>query len=340
MHLPRFEYRSPETKDEAIAILSEVKEDAKIIAGGTDILPAMKQGRIPPKCLVNIKRIKGLAYIKNGKEDISIGALTTLNSIEESSLIQEKFPMLAKAAEDVGAPQHRNAGTIGGNICLNTRCWYYNQSHFFRQCRPVCYKFGVEDDTCQLFPTRKGKGNICYSVYSGDTASSLIALEAKIKIAGPEGERALPLMDLYTGDGKNPIALAPGEILTEVIIPNPPLFSSGIYLKYRAREAIDFPLVGVAVNIALTAEDGVCEKARIVIGAIASKPVQLPNAEDILKDKKITVDLIEEISEAAFKEAKPLPNLLGCSPQYRKKLVKIFTKKAITSALIEIKSKP
>ncbi|MDY6861475.1 MAG: FAD binding domain-containing protein [Thermodesulfobacteriota bacterium] len=180
MRLPKFEYIAPKEIDEVLTILSEEREDAKIIAGGTDILINMKQKIITPKYLVDLKEIRDLKYIKNGNEELRIGALTTLNEIEESKIIREKFPMLAKAASDVGVPQHRYAGTIGGNICLNTRCWYYNQPHFWRKSRPVCYKLGGEEDNCQGFGVWDGfpspKGNVCYAVYSGDTAPSLIAL--------------------------------------------------------------------------------------------------------------------------------------------------------------------
>ena len=338
MRLPRFGYKAPKTIKEAISVLSGSGGDARVIAGGTDLLVSMKQRRFIPRFLVDIKGIKGLTYIENSNGHIRIGALTTLSAIEASDLIQEKLPALAKAAGDVGAPQHRNAGTIGGNLCLNTRCWYYNQSPFFRKCRAVCYKFGSDEDKCQLFPTRKGKANICYSVYCGDTAPSLIALGAKVKIRGPDGERTIPLMDLFTGNGKAPIALGPADILTEIIIPNPPPNSRSAYLKYRIRDAIDFPLVGVAASIALDSKDGVCEEASIVLGAVASRPVNVNSAQDILKGKKITDDLIEEVSEESFRTAKPLPNLMDCTPQYRKRLVRVFTKRAIHQALQDIQS--
>lgn len=338
MRLPRFEHKSPESLDEVISFLAQSGEGTKIIAGGTDVLPSMKLRMITPACLVDIKGIEGLDYINDGEGGVRIGALTTLNSIEESELIQDKFPMLAKAAGDVGAPQHRNAGTIGGNLCLETRCWYYNKSAFFRKSRAVCYKFGGEEDKCQLFPTREGKANVCYSVYSGDTAPALMALGAEVKVKGSEGERVIPLTELYTGDGKRPIGLGIGEIVTEVIIPEPPPYSAGCYLKYRVREAIDFPLLGVAVHIALDSEGGACKRAKVVVGAVASRPVEVPEAEAILKGTKITEDLVAEASEAAFKAAKPLPNLLGSSPQYRKRLAKIFTKRAINSALEDINS--
>jgi len=337
MRLPRFEYKAPETIEETVSLLSQFGPDAKVVAGGTDLLVAMKQRRLTPRILVELKRIKGLDHINNGKGDIRIGALTTLSAIEASNLIKEKLPALYTAAGLVGAPQHRNAGTVGGNICLNTRCWYYNQSPFFRECRPVCYKFGTENDKCRLFPSREGKANVCYSVYSGDTAPALAALGSKVKIIGPEGKRTLPLMDLFSGDGKTPIALGPAEILTEIIIPNPPLNSASSYFKYRIREAIDFPLVGVAVNIALDSKNGACEQADVVLGAVASKPVRVTGVEDMLKGKKITEELIEAVSDAAFSQAKPLPNLIDSTPQYRKRLVRIFTKRAIHSALQDIK---
>ncbi|SPD71892.1 putative 4-hydroxybenzoyl-CoA reductase, beta subunit [uncultured Desulfobacterium sp.] len=332
MRLPRFEYSAPTTIDEAVAELSEYKDEAMIIAGGTDVIPSMKQRRFTPKRLVDIRQIRGLEYIQSNK-DIRIGSLTTLGFIEESGIINQRLPMLAKAAGEVGAPQHRNAGTIGGNLCLNTRCWYFNQSPFFRQCRPVCYKLGKDDDKCQLFPTRKGKANVCYSVYSGDTAPALIALGADVCIVGPGGERVIALMDLYTGDGKRPIALGFGDILKEVIIPFPSPLSAGIYLKHRLREAIDFPLVGVAVNIALDPKDGSCKQLKVVIGAVASKPVIVAGVDEIVQGKKFTDQLVDKVSSAAFDKARPLPNLLGCSQKYRKNMVKILTKRALPLAL-------
>ena len=318
MRLPKFEYRSPKTIEEAISIITEAQGDVKIVAGGTDILVAMKQGLITPKYLVGLKKIKGLANIEKGEslekvESIRIGALSTLTLIVESDVVRKNIPILAKAASCVGMPQLRNAGTLGGNICLNTRCWHYNQSDGYRKCRPVCYKFGGEKDKCQLFPSVKEKNNKCYAVYSGDTAPALIALNAEGKIVGPKGERLIPLTMLFTGDGKNPLALCEGEILTEVIIPKPLTYSSGVYLKYRQREAIDFPLVGVAANIALDSKDGVCESARVVIGAIAPRPVEIDNAEEALKGKKITEDLIDEVGQLAFSKVKPLSNVLGAS---------------------------
>ena len=367
MRLPKFEYITPKTIDEAISIILEEKDDAKIIAGGTDILFNMSKRVMTPKYLVNIKEIKDLEYIKNGKDDLRIGALTTLNSIKESRIIKERFPMLAKAAGDVGAPQHRYSGTIGGNICLNTRCWYYNQSHFWRENRPVCYKLGGDEDNCDGFESWEGfpspKGNVCYAVYSGDTAPSLITLGAEVKINGPEGERIIPLRVFFTGDGKKPFDLSPGDILTEVIIPNPPPYSYGVYLKHRWRETIDFPLVGVAVNISLDSKDGICEGASVVIGAVAPNPIIVADAEDILMDKKITDKEIEEVSQSAYNAVDPLPNLgpkkymiilkswgvtynetdplpnLGIfSKGYRKEMVKALTKRALNSALQKIKS--
>jgi 4-hydroxybenzoyl-CoA reductase subunit beta len=286
---------------------------------------------------LDINGIKALDFIREGKDDIRIGALTTLSAIETSDRIKEQLPALAKAAGDVGAPQHRNVGTIGGNLCLNTRCWYYNQSPFFRRCRPVCYKFGRDEDKCQLFPAREGKANRCYSVYSGDTAPSLLTFGTEVKIVGPDGEKVIPLADLFTGDGKRPIALGPAEILTEIIIPSPPPYSSGAYLKYRVREAIDFPLVGVAVNIVLDSKDGRCTQASVAMGAVDSKPVKVSGINKIVKGKKVTEELIEAVCETAHHQARPLPNLMDCSSQYRKRLVKIFAKRAIHAALQNIR---
>ncbi|MDY6974486.1 MAG: xanthine dehydrogenase family protein subunit M, partial [Thermodesulfobacteriota bacterium] len=333
MSLPRFEYIAPKTIDEAISVLSEHKGDARVIAGGTDILVNMKNRILTPGYLVDIKEIQGLDYIKNGKGDLRIGVLTTLNSIEASDIVKKTYPVLAKAAGDVGAILHRYSGTIGGNICLDTRCKYYNQSRLWRRGRPVCYKLGGEKDNCLLFASAKGKANKCYSVYSGDTAPTLMALGANVKVVGPGGERVIPLGEVFTGDGKRPISLDSAEVLTEVIVPAPAPHSSASYLKLRWREAIDFPLVGVAANICLDSKDGACKAASVVIGAIASKPLEVTEAGDILAGKKVTDALIEEVGQAAFNKAKPLPNIGSCSREYRKEMAGVLTKRAISSAL-------
>lgn len=340
MRLPKFEYLTPRTMEEALSLLNEHRGEAGIFAGGSDIFVSMKQRVVTPKYLINLKKIPDLDYISNGKDGLRIGPLTTLDSIEKSPVIKEKFALLSKAAGDVAAPQLRNMGTLGGNIALDTRCWYYNQSHFWRKSRPVCYKLGGDSDNCQGFELWENfpssKGNVCYSVYSGDTAPSLIALGASLKLNSSEGERTIVLKDFFSGDGKKPFELESSEIITEIRVPNPPPYSGGAYLKLRLREAIDFPLLGVAAVITLDAKDGICKEAQIVLGAVASGPIKVASAEDSLMGKKIDDALMEEAGQMACEEANPVPNI-GSSPTYRKMMVKVLVKRALAQALKQIK---
>ena len=176
-------------------------------------------------------------------------------------------------------------------------------------------------------------GNLCSADPASDLAPTLIALGAEAKIHGPDGARVIPLVDIFTGDGKCPISLGPADLLTEVVLPVPPQYSSSAYLKYRVREAIDFPLLGVAANITLASNDGKCEQACLVLGAVSPKPVKITGIADILKGKTLTDERIEKVSEKAFKQANPLSNLMDCSAQYRKELVRVFTERAINAAL-------
>ena len=340
MRLPKFEYLTPKTMEEALSLLNEHRGEARIFAGGSDIFVSMKQRVVTPKYLVNLNKIPDLDYIKNGENGLRIGPLTTLDTIEKSSVIKEKFPMLSHAAGEVGAPQLRNMGTIGGNISLDTRCWYYNQSHFWRKSRPVCYKLGGDSDNCQGFELWENfpssKGNVCYSVYSGDTAPSLISLGASLKLKSSEGERTIALKDFFTGDGKKPFELESSEIITEIQVPDPPPYSGGAYLKLRLRGAIDFPLLGVATIVTLDSKDGICKEAQIVLGAVSSGPIKVAGAEDILKGKKIDDALMEEAGQIAYEEANPVPNI-GSSPTYRKMMTKVFVKRALAAALKQIK---
>jgi 4-hydroxybenzoyl-CoA reductase subunit beta len=226
-------------------------------------------------------------------------------------------------------------GTLGGNLCLNTRCFFYNQSQFWRQARPLCFKTGGE--TCHVV---RG-GDHCYSVYQGDLAPVLIALGARVKLAKKGGEWVMSLLDLYTGKGEEPIALELGEILTEVEIPAPaPDCKSGgsslataswggDYQKLRYRGAMDFPLVGVAA--VLNWNGGSCARARVVLTAVASAPVVVEEASKLLEGQKPDEEVIARAAEAAYESAHPVANV-GSTPRYRRKMVRAMAKRAIANA--------
>jgi 4-hydroxybenzoyl-CoA reductase subunit beta len=322
MHLPKFEHLQPESLEEALDLLSEHGEEANVMAGGTDLLVSMKHRLLTPKYLLNLKGL-GLDFIEEGKEGLRIGALTRLVGIIKSPLVRERFPVLAQAAGYVSAPPLQNMGTLGGNLCLNTRCFFYNQSQFWRQARPLCFKTGGE--VCHVV---KGSDH-CYSVYQGDLAPVLIALEAQVKLAQKGSERVIPLLDLYTGRGEEPIALDAGEILTEVEIPALAASWGGDYQKLRYRGAMDFPLVGVAA--VLHRNGGSCARARVVLTAVASAPVVVEEASKLLEGQKPDEEVIARAAEAAYESAHPVANV-GSTPRYRRKMVRAMAKRAIANA--------
>jgi 4-hydroxybenzoyl-CoA reductase beta subunit len=322
MRLPKFEHLQPESLEEGLDLLSEHGEEAKVIAGGTDLLVSMKQRLLTPQYLLNVKGL-GLDFIEEGKEGLRIGALTRLADIVKSPLVRGKFPVLAQAAGDVSAPPLQNMGTLGGNLCQNTRCFFYNQSQFWRQARPLCFKTGGE--MCHVV---KG-GDHCYSVYQGDLAPVLIALEARVKLVQKGSERVIPLLDLYTGRGEEPMALERGEILTEVEIPASAGSWGGDYQKLRYRGAMDFPLVGVAA--VLHRDGGSCGQAKVVLTAVASAPVVVEEASELLEGKKPDEEVLARAAEAAYEMAHPVANV-GSTPRYRRKMVRAMVQRAMANA--------
>jgi carbon-monoxide dehydrogenase medium subunit len=293
MSLPKFEYFEPKTVEEACSILSDKhKENVRVLAGGTDILVRMKERIITPKCLVNIKEIPNLDTITyDEKEGLRIGALATLSSIETSLVIQEKFPLLATSAGDIGSPQIRNLGTIGGNLC--------------------------------------------HASPSADTAPALIALGATVKLVEPKGERVLLLEDFFIDPFKTELNAA--GLLTEIQVPTLPPKSGGVYLKHGKKEMVDIAIVGVASVITLESTNGVCKDIKIVLGAVAPIPLRAKKAEEILKGKKPEEGIIEEAAKVASEEARPITDIRG-SAEYRKEMVKVFTRRATNQALMIAKA--
>ena len=322
MRLPKFEHLQPESLEEVLDLLSEHGEEIQVVAGGTDLLVSMKQRLLAPKYLLNVKGL-GLDFIEEGKEGLRIGALTRLTDIIKSPMVGGKFPILARAAGYVAAPPLQNMGTLGGNLCQDTRCFFYNQSEFWRQARPLCFKTGGE--RCHVV---KG-GDQCYSVYQGDVAPVLIALEARVKLAQKGSERVIPLSDLYTGRGEEPLALEGGEILTEVEIPESAASWGGDYQKLRYRGAMDFPLVGVAA--VLHRDGGRCVQAKVVLTAVASAPIVVEEASKLLEGQKRDEEVMARAAEAAYEVAHPVANV-GSTPRYRRKMVRVMAQRAIANA--------
>lgn len=332
MKLPRIDYLEAKTVKRACALLA--KGDVLPIAGGTDLVPSLKHRVKAPQAVVNLKTIGGLDRITYSEKDgLRIGALATLRDLQKNKVIQERYPALVQAAAAVGTVQLQNMGTVAGNLCLDTRCYYYNQSAFWRTARPACYKAGGE--VCHVVK----RSDHCWACYSGDTAPAFMVLGATVKIVGSKGERTIPLKQLYSGDGQNPIALAADELVTEVQVPAKAPYSGAAYTKLRIRKAIDFPLLGAAVFLQLDGKDGVVKEARVALTAAESQPLEVPQAAQALKGKKFSEETLAAAMEASYKKARPVDNVIGGSPPYRKKMARVFVKRAANQALERAKAK-
>jgi CO/xanthine dehydrogenase FAD-binding subunit len=286
----------------------------------------MKYRASEPKFLVSLRTVPNLDRIeeKSGGE-VVIGALTKLHEIEASSLIREKLPILSEAAGKVANRLIRNMGTLGGNLCSDARCEYYTHSHLFGlEYWPKCFKRG--GDCCHIMK----KGEHCYARYSADTAPVLVALGAKAMIVSLRDEKYVPIESFFTGSGHRVNILKPDEVLTEIQIPRLHLKWKGVYLKDRYRETTDYPVVGVAVLADL--EGDLCKELRIVAISVASAPVRMRGIEDSLKGVRLNDDVIAGAAEMAVKAVNPIPHH-GESPIYVKKMVGIYTKKALLQLL-------
>jgi len=291
LRLPWFEHRAPRSVAEAAKILAGEGPRAMLIAGGTDLLPNMKRRHQAPQVLVSLRQVDELKKL-NG----TFGAGLTLSEIVRS----EKTPLaLRQAAAQVATPHLRNMGTLGGNLCLDTRCTYYNQNYEWRKAIDFCMK--IEGSVCWVATASKR----CLAVSSTDTALALISLGAKVRLVSAEGEREVTLADLYRNDGIEYLSRKPGEILTEVSLPQNEGWKS-TYWKLRRRGSFDFPILGVAAAVKM-AKDGMVEDARLVLGAVSSHPLVI-QVKSLLVGQKATDEIIEKVGNLAESRAKPMDN--------------------------------
>ncbi len=320
MRLPKFEYFEPRDLKEAVSILQN-EPSAKILAGGTDLLVNMKHRVECPPTIVNIKGIDDLDHIKQDNGAVRIGALTHLKRLYMTPMILDKLSALAEAAAAVGSYHHQAMGTLAGNICQQNRCRFFNQSQWWRSSRPNCFKAGGE--ICHVV----NKKEICYSSYCGDVAPTLLVLNAKIVLTGPKGLREIPIEDLFSGDGKTPLNLNSGEILTEIIIPGQAMDAVTSYTKFANRESIDFPIVGTAYWVSIEHKE-----YRVAYTAVDRKPLRSHRVETFLNGKDLNEETINEASDLAAKEAKPVKTSVY-SPAYKRRLMGLLLKEAASKSM-------
>lgn len=334
MSMAAFQLQRPSTVADAVRILGEHGSQAMIIAGGTDVIPNLQMKLFSPRMLVDIKGLRELRGIEYSAESgLRIGALTSLTAIHESPVIREKFPVLWEAVGAIAGPLQRNMGTIGGNICLETRCVWYNQSYFWRKALGGCLKHPMPnkdaahpETICHVAPG----GDFCWAVWSGDSAPALMALDAEIEIVGPRGTRRLLLRDFYKNDGMDRMAIERDELLAWIYVPARMAGRRGTYRKLRVRNSIDYPLAGVAVSME-RGEDGRCHNARVALSAVNPAPRLVPEAADWLAGHAYSPELAERVAHRAIQIAKPLTTSHS-TPVYRRDMVKLFTRRALEAA--------
>src|SRR5215813_13545378 len=316
LRLPPFTYLAPRSLDEAVdMIAAQEPNDVMLVAGGTDIYPNMKRQQYAPKTLIGLRQLRELRTLTgNARHGLSIGAGMTLTQVSGQREIVTGYPALATAASLVSTPQLRNMGTLGGNLCVDTRCNYYNQTYWWREAIGFCLK--KDGDTCWVAPG----SSRCWAVSSSDIAPVLTALNAQVCLVGPAGERLLPVHALYRDDGISYLGKRHDEILTHILVP-PATGLVMAYVKVRRRGAFDFPILGVAVALRLD-DAGICTEARVVLGAVASSPLLAPEAAEILVGQRLTPEVIDTAAQAVFRPAKPLDNT-DLTLSYRKKMVRV-----------------
>ena len=320
MRLPPFTYLAPVSVTDAVKLMADHGPEAMLVAGGTDLYPNMKRRQFEPSVLVGLRGIRDLIGVRSSANaGMTIGAGTILTAVSEHAEIARSYPALATAAGLVSSPQLRNMGTIGGNVCVDTRCNYYNQSYQWRKAVNFCMK--KDGAICLVAPG----SHRCWAVSSSDTAPVLWSLGATVRLVGPEGERVIPISALYQDDGIQYLSKRPGEVVTEIVLPPAEGWRSA-YLKLRRRGSFDFPVLGVAV--ALRMEGDTVKEAAITLGAVASQPRPAPDAAALLVGQRLSPELIERVAEAAYRPSKPLDNTDLTHP-YRKKMTRVFVARAL-----------
>jgi 4-hydroxybenzoyl-CoA reductase subunit beta len=329
MKLPPFKYLEPATVPEALSMLDAYRDRVQIIAGGTEVINRLKLRLISPDYVMNIKKLPDLGGIAEQEQEVVIGANVSLNEIRDSSLLQDKYKAIAEAAFQVAAPPLANMGTIGGNILQDTRCLFYNQSEIVLKGLDVCHKRGGA--SCLAV---KG-GKRCFSVYQGDMAPALIAFDAQCILEKSGSRRTIPMIDLFTGIGTQPLSIESNELLTGIIIPKQNGAYGSAYRKLRVRGSMDYPLASAAAFLALSA-DGKFAVSRLVIGAAGPAPKIVDGASAALLGKLPEEANLKAAADMAYEFSEGVDNL-ALPGDYRRKMVRVFAQRALKGARADMK---
>jgi 4-hydroxybenzoyl-CoA reductase subunit beta len=319
-----FRLHHPRTAAEAVELRRQ-HPDALYVAGGTDLVVNLRRRIREPEHLISLRAIDELRGIQATPAGLAIGAGTTLSAIAADAEVRARMPVLAEAAGLVAGPTIRNMATLGGNIVLDTRCKYYNQTYFWRQANNFCLK--KDGDVCHVAPG----GSFCWAAFSADTPPVLLLLNAELEIAGPEGARTVPLRGFYGKDarwsiGTAPGGLMPGELIVRVRIPTPPAGWQAVYEKLRVRDSIDYPLVGAALSVRWGGGGRLMEQASLALTAVYPQPVLVPGTE-ALAGRELNLEAVEELKRLANRTAKPMRTTVA-DPAYRRAMIGALIEKA------------
>jgi len=321
MHLDPFELHRPATVDDAVRIAGDLAGRFDFLAGGTDLLPNYKMHITLKPHLVALEDITELA----GHSLTRLGAMERLGRLEEDPAFLAAYPGFADALAEVATPLVRSSGTVGGNLLVETRCFFFNQSYFWRESLGFCLK--ADGDRCHVVPQKER----CYATFSGDLAPPLMALDAEVEIAGPGGRRRVPLPQLYdaTGDGIRRVQLRPGELVVAVHLPTWALGQRARYKKLRVRPSFDFPELGVAV--AGRWDDGGVRRLRLAVGGVDTYPRRFDELTEALVGGPLTETKVRALAEDVTRQLRPVHNTF-LLPDYRRRMIGVFVRRALEEA--------
>jgi 4-hydroxybenzoyl-CoA reductase beta subunit len=331
MHLPKFEYLRPSSVGEVCRLLKKHGPRARLAAGGTDLFPRMKYGLESPEVVISLKGVPVNSPKITDNDELQLDALMTLADVALSPVVLKRALILAEAALNVGSNQIRHMGTLGGNLCLETRCTYYNQRHTFQYVEP-CFK--RNGHRCYLLP----KGKKCQAVFMADTVPALICLDAKVKIMSTSEDRQVPLEELYSGNSLKPVKLSDDDIVTDVIIPNSASLRGTGFKKFSSRGGLEFAALTVAALLDMVDNGNTCVKARIVLGSVSARPVRALKAENALSGQKLSDKLLQDAAHEVAAEVRPVMHH-GYSIPFLKECLRVQTLRALTLAANRINQK-
>lgn len=321
LRLPPFQYHRPHRVEEAVALLADYGSEALPVSGGTDLLPNMKHGLFTPRHLVSLRGVPELRGVRLEGDRLVLGAGETLAALAAHPLVRRYLPALAAAAAHVAGPQLRTMGTLGGNVALDTRCTYYNQTAFWRRALGYCLK--KDGTVCHV--TKVGRK--CVAAHSADTPPVLMVLDAWVELAGPEGRRIVPIRDFFLPDGIRNTRREPAEIITAVHVPRPGPDFRAAYRKLRQRKSIDYPLLTVAVGGEVE-PDGTVRTLSGVVTALGARPRELTGWDTLAVGERLTPERVEVLAERAYQQCHPLDNITT-DPEWRRAMVRVQVRRAL-----------